>query len=244
VPNKYCGFVQIAVQFLQYNYSQAKTDSMRNKRLLNYLHYSTYWRFLVAIMLFTTVHLSDLSAFAQKSGFERPSKTLGIGVIKLLPEQILHAFKDPYCQKAMASYAFGSRDGLMQPKFFDKNFGLCYFVCTERTANYYKILVNPLDELYIKIDKEIEFLEWGNFLENDHFTYIGRKDWYNNRIRLQPNDSAAEINYERKYDTMIPLKIQGDWLKVKFFNNHGRQVGWIRWKSDTKLLINFQLSGQ
>lgn len=214
---------------------------MNHKNHLFSLFFSVYLRLILSVIFTVTINIGELSALAQRSGFERPSKTLGIGVIKINPQQILYTYKDPYCQKEVETYAFGGRDGLIQPKFFDDTFGLCYFVCTERTGRYYKILVNPLDELYIKADSGFEFLEWGSFLENDHFTYISRKDWYHNRIRLQPNDNTPEIIYERGYDTMIPLKIEGDWLKVKFFNNRGRQVGWIRWKSDTKLLINFQL---
>lgn len=203
--------------------------------LYKYIRFATLFVFCIAL------NRTELAAWAQRGGFELPSKTLGIGVIKLQPQQILQAFQDPYFRKAVQSYEFGSRDGMIQPKFFDDNFGLCYFVCTERTDRYYKILVNPLDELYIKTDNDLEFLDWGNFLKNDNFTYISRKDWYNNRIRLQPSDNAPEISYERLYDTMMPLKTQGEWVKVKFFNKRGRQTGWIRWRSETKLLINFQL---
>lgn len=199
-------------------------------------------RRVLCICLCMALSAFNLWACGQGNGdFERPSKTLGIGVIQLLPHQVLSVFKDPFCRMPIETYEFGNRDGLAQPKFFDYNFDLCYFVCTQRTDDYYKILINPLDEAYIRIDPKLTFWDWDDFLRNDHFAAVGRKDWFHNRMRLRPHDKAPEMDYERHFDALMPLKTQGEWLKVRFTQHNKQKTGWIRWRSKSKLLLNFQL---
>lgn len=173
--------------------------------------------------------------------FEQPAKTLGIGLVKLSPTKVLYAYKDYTLTQGTETYTFAQEDGMVSPKFFDKNFNLCYFVCLDKTKDYYKILINPLEERYIKVADGFDFLEWDDFLRNEKFSFISRKDPTQNQLHRAPNEKSRELHNEDKsfFDMMTPLNIEGDWVKVRYFDKKkNRKAGWIKWRNDNKLLIH------
>lgn len=178
--------------------------------------------------------------------FEQAAKALGIGLVKLSPAKVLHAYKDPMLLQNSETYTFAQEEGMVSPKFFDENFRLCFFVCLDKTKDYYKILINPLEERYIKTGEGLDFLEWDDFLKNKEFSFISRKDPVQNKLRRAPNERSRHLRNESKtiFDMMTPLAIEGDWVKVRYFDkNKNRKTGWIKWRRENKLLVNLHCGG-
>lgn len=219
------------VRFLRF-LKKFKSALMKKRLFLSY-------RFALYVLVVCLVLSPSYAALLAQTGrFEHPSKSLGIGLIKIPYDSRLLSFQDKYFAIKGEEYAPQGGSKLITPKFSDEYANLCYFICLEKTTRYYRILINALDERYIKVAENAVFLDWQHFLSQESFTFVSRKDWNNNRIRTRPNETAAEIRYERTHEVMIPLKTENEWLKVKFFSQKGRQTGWIRWCDGVRLLIN------
>ncbi|WP_461629092.1 hypothetical protein [Labilibaculum euxinus] len=63
-----------------------------------------------------------------------------------------------------------------------------------------------------------------------------------NRIQLEKKTDVSstiiEINTENLDPAIGPLLIEGDWLKIKYWENDIKNTGWIRWKEGKQIIIS------
>lgn len=139
-------------------------------------------------------------------------------------------------------------------------FHLDYFVlvlkCIKKDADRYEVIVNERAELkkYIRVDdKAMKFETWEEHILQIYAIEFNSKE---NPLLESPQGKVKNVNLPKGeeiertnlpiYPTFQPIKIKGDWLKVKWEIPKEKQVkrakydfGWIRWKKDEQLLVAF-----
>ncbi|MFY0598136.1 MAG: hypothetical protein JXR03_00595 [Cyclobacteriaceae bacterium] len=135
------------------------------------------------------------------------------------------------------------------PFFLKPDYGLYHFICLEKTNDYYKILVNDNEVGYIPNDSSYYFKTWDAILLQSTIARLTK----NNLIRNEWNDDSGTIINNCEFDRLtVEDVIQKDgefWLQIYFSpecedypdNNSKVEYGWIKWRTENKLLVNILL---
>ena len=106
--------------------------------------------------------------------------------------------------------------------------------CLLIEKEYYKIRLEDNSEGYLlRSDSLIKFQTWDEHVLS---VFAVGFDIKNNPLKESPNDQSDVIVYE-KDEFYFPVKLQDDWLQVKWGNEEHWQYGWIKWKRNGLLLI-------
>lgn len=135
------------------------------------------------------------------------------------------------------------------PFFFKPDYGLYHFICLEKTKNYYKILVNDKEIAYLSYDTNWYFETWDAILLNSTVERLTTnnpilKEWNDNSETIKNNCELDRLNVES-----IIQKNGEYWLKIYFSTecenypdkNSNVKHGWIKWRTNDKLLVNILL---
>ena len=136
------------------------------------------------------------------------------------------------------------------PFFYKPDYGLYHFICLEKNAKYYKILINDSEIGFIPNNKNYIFKTWETILMTSSVERIDKQ----NLIRTNPIESEKEIVTNNcKYESLKVIDIierKGEfWIEVSFATNcepypkenDKRKNGWIKWRDLNKLLVRIQL---
>ncbi|MFN9863971.1 MAG: hypothetical protein ACK55U_11260 [Bacteroidota bacterium] len=203
--------------------------------------------------LTTILFLLTLTSCGQENN---PIK-LGLGVIAIADtydeSKIVTVYKDKDFKAKIEDFKLYGQLKRIWPYYFKPDYGLCSFVCLEKTKGYFKILINDTEEGFLKNDSEKYFKTWESLLIN---STIERLDLKSNPLKLKPGDNQTTISleYEVKVDRLEVIdviEIYGqDWINVRFSKtgkvpcDKGASdcgTAWIKWKSGDKLLVNILL---
>lgn len=195
-------------------------------------------------------------------GKENPVSDLGVGLI-IAPENMTlyndSLLEDPYLEIDMTKSAEIPEE--ISPLFFEPELGVMHFVCLKTTRQYLKVLVNFDEYKFFSRDKKYKIKKWGSYL----FQSYGVKRKFddsgaplNQNHFTKNNHSDAEIiDIPGEKELFCPVKINGEWLKVKYDCNSNSyegdhqstpcfnyidecdslKQGWIKWKDRNQLLI-------
>lgn len=113
---------------------------------------------------------------------------------------------------------------------------LLVFKCMGKVDGYYGIIVNEeAGEIrYVSsTDRSFRFQGWA-----DHILTCFSVGFYHidNPIRTEPLDGAETIAYS-KDEFYHPVKVEGNWLKVKWGYDEAWSYGWIRWRDGDSLIL-------
>ena len=197
--------------------------------------------------------LLTLTSYGQENN---PIK-LGIGIIAITDtydeSKIVTVYRDKDFNEKIEDFKLYGQLKRVWPYYFKPDYGLCSFVCLERTNEYFKILFNDKEEGFLKNDNEKYFKTWESVLIN---STVERLDLKSNPLKLKPGDNQTTISleYEVKVDRLEVIdviEINGQhWINVRFSKtgkvpcDKGTSdcgTGWIKWKSGDKLLVNILL---
>jgi hypothetical protein len=108
--------------------------------------------------------------------------------------------------------------------------------CLEQGKTYYKVVVNEETEeiKYIKVsDRSFKLEKW-----EEHVVKCFSVDFdqTTNPIKSEPSKNTRNIAYE-KDENYHPVKVEGNWLQIKWGTEDHWSYGWIRWKEDNRLII-------
>lgn len=95
---------------------------------------------------------------------------------------------------------------------------------------------NEDDTVYIKKNNPLVILQsW-----EEHILGLASVGFNHgsNPIRKQPANNARKIQFDEN-EFFFPLEIKGDWLRVEWGNPNNIKDGWIMWKDNDTLLIDF-----
>ncbi len=184
-----------------------------------------------------TLFLLLISLVSQgQSSSENKTDKLGIGIIAIATtKEVLDKFifyKDKELKTLSKNVFTNKPDKNIYPKFYKSEEKICYFVCTENTSNYFKIVVNKSDEVYIVNDTNTVFKSWDLLLSKSKGVIRPDKQ---NLFRSEPSDMGAIVNLVSKDENYKVLAVKGDWIKVQ--NEKKQKEAWIRWRWKDRLLI-------
>jgi len=135
----------------------------------------------------------------------------------------------------IADFSSNSNDSILPFAFSPDNF-LLVFKCKNITNDNYEIIVNEelgLKKYIKKNDKKFIFETWGKHIEsafsvefNSQTNPIYSEQSIVSNIIVKDNDKFY-----------YPVQVKDDWLKIKWGENDNWNYGWIKWRSEKKMLI-------
>ena len=193
--------------------------------------------------------------------YDNQVSTLGIGLV-IVPSKF-EIYNDSLLSNKLLSFDMYEDEPKMNicPKFFKPDYGIMHFVCIEKTAKFYKVLVNYSDVKYLPKAHNYDFKTWEQYILQSY----GLKRISNNGdlvskslpLRIEPRENADTLSIPKGYEMFCPIEVKGDWVKVTydcFYNDvnslyEGQPchdyidkcekplIGWLKWKDKNNLKI-------
>ena len=88
---------------------------------------------------------------------------------------------------------------------------------------------------------QADYQDWPSFLLTVHA--LQPQDWENNPLRTKPLRHAPPLLEFNQDHILQPLKIKDYWIEVNILDQQYQvlRTGWIRWRSESELLITYDL---
>jgi hypothetical protein len=194
--------------------------------------------------------------------YDNDVSSLGIGLV-MAPEKFV-LFNDSLLTDTFAKVDMYGADMNNSPvcsKFFKPDYGIMHFVCLGKTKTAYKVLNGQADVKYLPKTKAYAFMSWNDYISQSFGVrrIINNKGKRANHLPLRKRPGSADtIAIPKGLEMFCPIKIQDDWLQVKydcFYNDENSKhegepcsnyiskckdpvTGWIKWREGNKLLID------
>jgi len=101
--------------------------------------------------------------------------------------------------------------------------------------------------MWTRVDPNFEFIPWEKFLLKE-ISAIDKHPSFSLNIKISPADNSKTIRKIEPTDCFEVLEIKGSWMHIKTNLrsecNESKKIiksGWIKWKQDGKLTINYSL---
>lgn len=153
------------------------------------------------------------------------------------------------------SFNIQNLDSIKNEWLMPLNINLDYYIfhlqCSAVKESWFQVIVNEQTNLkyWIKELPDFEYLSWENFILD--VVAVRPIDSKTNPI-LKTANINSDKHKEQLIDCLVPVKIDGNWLKVKVepvicdktFEMKNDEVfeGYIRWRKDNRLLIYYFLT--
>jgi len=130
---------------------------------------------------------------------------------------------------------------LVSAEVFEPEYGLFILKCYETTNSYYKVELNGNIALISNslINKCIQFKTLEQYVMESYPVPTQQ-----NPLRMNPDENASIVANFNKW-TYLPVKIDGDWVKIVddkdcYSGEAPSSVeikGWVRWRKDGKFIL-------
>jgi len=165
-----------------------------------------------------------------------------IGVLRLVPRKDNRVSVVIYNQngtiwKRIAnenSYRRNIRN--IYPLYMNLENSLLYFKVIKKIDAYYVIIdnENTQEKKYIRVDDPaFKLMTWQAYILG---CVAVQFDPVKNSIKTIPQYTSVAIPFD-KNELYLPVKIQGDWLMVKWGDISKWKYGWIQWRKNGHLLL-------
>jgi hypothetical protein len=128
------------------------------------------------------------------------------------------------------------------PEKLKLDYQIFHFLVIAQHRSYLQVVVNKTNGKTAWMSKsQLSYQDWSSFLLG--VSAIAPLDWDNNPLRIKPLTHASPLLEIDSQYILQPLTIEGDWIEVSILD-HNRQAsgkGWLRWRSNTMLLISYDL---
>ena len=141
-------------------------------------------------------------------------------------------------------------EGALVSPFFNKpDYGLYHFICLEKTSQFYKILVNDNETVYLPVDSSFKFMNWRDLVIG---AQVERKS-NENLLRISPDKKAKAITRDCDRESLLVLDmIEKEglyWMQVVYHNECGEipriaeegKKAWLQWRNKNELLVLISL---
>ena len=196
--------------------------------------------------------------------FAQTNVTLGVGVVTVKIEALptLSFYIDTLSRRPAKTVSivkdehqeFAIRNRNMHAWLAPEGLWLDYYIftfrCTKKVGSWCQVYVSNSDKTkyWIRLNKNLLYLNWDKYL-NTQATWIGKKTEFSLQVKQFPSESSRTIKMMEKEDCFTVLEVKGDWMKIKTSeildcssSKHPVKSGWIKWRMDNKLLIDYGLS--
>lgn len=127
-----------------------------------------------------------------------------------------------------------------RPFAFHPDYFLLALRLTSEDKNHFEVIVNEdtgLKKFVLKKDQLLRFESWEDHILNAFAVDFDKRY---NALRRTPDGEFDQTLFPEN-TTFHPIKINGQWLKVRIdpsdSENKSAQFGWIKWKENNTLLI-------
>lgn len=126
------------------------------------------------------------------------------------------------------------------PEHLKMDYEILHFKILSINRDFIRVDVNKTNNRFAYVDRHAGTISyWPDFLLK-----VQTVDFPHNQpqtIRARPLNYAGQVTLE--FEFMKPLQIQNDWMEVELQNGNFQKVGegWIQWRDDEKLLIEYSL---
>ncbi|MBX2874217.1 MAG: hypothetical protein KTR30_19010 [Saprospiraceae bacterium] len=128
------------------------------------------------------------------------------------------------------------------PERLKLDYQIFHFLVIAQNRSFMQVVVNSTNGQTAWMDKsQLSYQDWSSFLLAVYA--IQPLDWDNNPLRSKPLTHASPLLEIDSGYILQPLTIEGNWIEVKILDQHHQTTGraWLRWRSDTELLISYEL---
>lgn len=128
-----------------------------------------------------------------------------------------------------------------QPYSFHPDHFVLGLIVTGRGLNEsYRVQVNMTESLEKYIDKEeyLIFRSWPDHILEAFSVFFDSKS---NPVRREASILSNVVPIDSA-NLFHPVRIEGQWLEIKWNTEEEEQYGWIKWKSEGVLIINMSYS--
>ncbi|MCT8340993.1 hypothetical protein MG296_13090 [Flavobacteriaceae bacterium TK19130] len=144
-------------------------------------------------------------------------------------------------QNQTGGFDLRSAPPYLWPEYHNTEYGQFYFKVLAVGYDFIKVEVNTKTQQIAYLDKNAgELLYWPSFLLQ--LNTITMVEEHSQPIRIKPLAHAGTVAQDFK--SLRPLSVQGDWLQIALKNdkNQTAATGWLRWRMDQELLIDYSIS--
>lgn len=137
-------------------------------------------------------------------------------------------------------YAISYAPPWLVPEHLKMDYEILYFRILGIHRDFIQIDVNKTNDRFAYVSRNAgDIIFWPDFLLSVHTIKFTQHQ--PQTVRVRPLNYAGQVNIN--FEFMKPLQIQNDWMEVELLNQKYQKVGdgWIRWRNEKKLLIEYRL---
>lgn len=188
---------------------------------------------LFVILLFLICNIANSQQYLNQTG------SLGVGLVMIKntysPNDKVTFYNDNKLSNKSEDFFITQPNSIRFPKFYKPDYGICYFVCLEKTANYFKILVNEKDVKFIGTDSNSTFINWPKLLLKSTGIRVLN---INQHFYIQAFTESLLANIKPDHILTV-ISVKNDWVEIK--DQITKNVGWFQWKKNDQLTIEILL---
>lgn len=164
-------------------------------------------------------------------------KEIGIGIIQQIDvtEKVI-IYSDVDCKKVKSKDARIGKDII--PLLNKMDYGILFFVCTEKNNKSYKIATSTGKYAYIKPSDKFIFYSWDEFLKKQ-VTSVESKNKNINTFFDKINGESVSFKNMQSDDEVEVINVKDNWLNIR--NTTINKTYWLKWKDGNKLLVYLNL---
>ncbi|UMY66014.1 MULTISPECIES: hypothetical protein [unclassified Flavobacterium] len=136
----------------------------------------------------------------------------------------------------VSTFSFAKPLTTIEPFAWHPDYYLLVFRCVGKTDKGYKVISNEKtqDIKYIRLDDSN--FKFQTKAEHILTAFSVEFNSAKNPIKKEASDNAAALPYDKE-EFYMPVKIDGDWLQVKWGGDANPETGWIRWQKNNQMII-------
>ena len=142
-----------------------------------------------------------------------------------------------------ADHSFDRVTTEFQPFSFHRDYFVLALKCVGKDANRFQVVVNESTRLTKFIRRRDDSFKFQTWKEHILDLFAVGFDPANNSLRTGPGENVSTLRLPSEGVTFHPLQIKGNWLKVSWNVADDRKgkdkYGWVKWKQNGELLIEF-----
>jgi len=128
------------------------------------------------------------------------------------------------------------------PERLKLDYQVFHFLVLSQSRSFLQVVGNKTNGQTAWIAKsQVHYQDWSSFLLEVYA--LQPKNWDNNPLRIKPFTHADPLLEFNQQHILQPIKIKDQWIEIKILDQSHQALGtgWIRWRSESEILITYDL---